>query len=101
MTKADGEKSFLDGPGKGQVKKRKCLYHPALQCPTPNEPLSSQGKSDVAPCCFTRTDAGRFSGPCGEIDSMLVEEPLCLSTQSVISLSLKNRVLLLGVLEGC
>jgi hypothetical protein len=45
MTKVYGEKSFLNSHVKDQVNKRKCLYHPALECPTPNEP-----------CIFTRQD---------------------------------------------
>jgi len=45
MTKADSEKSFLNSHVKYQVNKRKCLYHPLLECPTPDEP-----------CIFTRQD---------------------------------------------
>jgi hypothetical protein len=34
-----------EGMSVAKVKKRKCLNHPAMECPSPNEP-----------CIFTKTD---------------------------------------------
>jgi hypothetical protein len=38
LKKAKCNNSSLDGEGDRSVKKRKCLYHPALLCPSSEEP---------------------------------------------------------------
>lgn len=38
LKKSKCNNSSLDGEGERSVKKRKCLYHPALLCPSSEEP---------------------------------------------------------------
>ncbi|HVP27055.1 MAG TPA: hypothetical protein VMT26_05250 [Candidatus Bathyarchaeia archaeon] len=38
----------MNNADESKQKKRKCLYHPAMECPTPNEP-----------CVFTKENSGK------------------------------------------